>query len=90
MQIIDCDKLEKKFKALLKGEGNDNFYDTLVNTTPRILQRTKKAVIEITPGLDAFELRLKLETLDLNTVMNMTYGLIYEKSNRTWENPYYM
>lgn len=90
MQIIDSDKLEKKFKALLKGEGNDNLYDTLVNTTPRILQRTKKAVIEVTPGLDAFELRLKLETLDLNTVMNMTYGLIYEKSNRTWENPYYM
>jgi hypothetical protein len=90
MQVMDSDKLESKFKALLKNGGPDNLYEGLVNITPRVLQRVKKSIIEISPGLDAFELRLKLETLDLNTVMNMTYGLIYEKSNRTWENPYYM
>lgn len=87
LQIINSTKLESKFKALLKN-GNDNIYDVLFSTTPKVLQRTKKALIEIIPGLDTLDLKLKLDTLDLNTVINMVYGLIYEKSNRTWENPY--
>lgn len=88
VQIIDSDRLESKFKALLKN-GEDNLYEMLALTTPRLLQRVRKAIVEISPGLDALDLKLKLDTLDLTTVMNMTYGLIYEKSNRTWENPYY-
>jgi len=87
LKIINSDRLEKRFKSLLKS-GNDNLYDLLVNETPKVLQRTKKSIIEISPGLDALDLKLKLDNLDLNTVMNMVFGLIYEKSNRIWENPY--
>lgn len=90
MEVIDSDKMETKFKSLLKDNGNGNIYEAVVNTTPKLLQRVKKTIIEVSPELDAFDLKLKLETLELNKVMNMTYGLIYEKSNRTWENPYYI
>jgi len=87
LQIMNSDRLESQYKALLKN-GNNSVYNILSNTTPKVLQRTKKAIIEIVPGLDALDLKLKLDTLDLETVMKMTYGLIYEKANRIWENPY--
>lgn len=90
LEVIDSDKMESKFRSLLKDNGNGNIYDAVVNTTPKLLQRVKKTIIEVSPELDAFDLKLKLETLELNKVMKMTYGLIYEKSNRTWENPYYI
>jgi len=89
LQIIDSDKLNRRISILLKN-GDDSLYQLLGLAAPRLLQRTKKAIIEVAPGLEALELKLKLDTLDLNTVMNMMYGLIYEKSNRIWENPYYM
>ncbi len=90
LEVIDSDKMESKFKSLLKDNGNGNIYEAVVSTTPKLLQRVKKTIIEVSPELDAFDLKLKLETLELNKVMKMTYGLIYEKSNRTWENPYYI
>lgn len=87
LQIMNSERLENPFKAPLKS-GNHNIEVLLSNTTPKILQRIKKAVIEIGPGLEALELKLKLDTLDLDTVIKMTCGLIYEKANRVWENPY--
>jgi len=87
LQIVNSERLENSFKVPLKS-GTHNAEVLLSNMTPKILQRIKKAVIEIVPGLEAFELKLKLDTLDLDTVMKMTYGLIYEKAHRIWENPY--
>ncbi len=87
LKIMNSDRLESQSKAFLKN-GNNNVHDLLSNTTPKVLQRIKKAVIEIAPGLDAFELKLKIDTLELETVMKIAYGLIYEKANRIWENPY--
>jgi hypothetical protein len=87
LQIMNSDRLENQYKVFLKS-GNNSVHDVLSNNTPKILQRIKKAIIEIVPCLDAFSLKLKYNTLDLEKVMKMTYGLIYEKANRIWENPY--
>jgi hypothetical protein len=87
LQIMNSDRLENQYKVFLKS-GNNSVHDVLSNNTPKILQRIKKAIIEVVPGLDAFSLKLKLDTLDLEKVIKMTYGLIYEKANRIWENPY--
>ena len=87
LQIMNSDRLESQYKVFLKS-GNNSVHDVLSNNTPKILQRIKKAIIEVVPGLDAFSLKLKLDTLDLEKVIKMTYGLIYEKANRIWENPY--
>jgi hypothetical protein len=87
LQILNSKRLESQYQAFLKN-GDNNVHNLLSNLTPSILQRLKKAIIEIAPGLDAFELKLKIDTLDLETVIKMTYGLIYEKANRIWENPY--
>ena len=87
LQILNSERLGSQYQAFLKN-GDNNVHDLLSNIAPSVLQRLKKAIIEIVPGLDAFELKLKIDTLDLETVRKMTYGLIYEKSNRIWENPY--
>ncbi len=87
LQIMNSDRLENQHKVFLKN-GNDSVHDVLATNTPKILQRIKKAIIEVVPGLDAFALKLKLDTLDLDKVMKMIYGLIYEKANKVWENPY--
>ncbi|EDN67900.1 hypothetical protein BGP_4428 [Beggiatoa sp. PS] len=87
LQILNSDRLGSQYQAFLKN-GDNNVHDLLSNIAPSVLQRLKKAIIEIVPGLDAFELKLKIDTLDLETVRKMTYGLIYEKANRIWENPY--
>ncbi len=87
LQIMNSNKLESQYKALLQ-RGDNSLHDIFSMTLPKLLERLKKTIIEIIPSLDAFELKLKLDTLDINTVMKKTYGLIYEKSNRIWENPY--
>ncbi|RKZ76041.1 MAG: hypothetical protein DRQ57_05330 [Gammaproteobacteria bacterium] len=87
LQIMNSDKLESQYKALLKN-GNNNIHELLSSMLPNTLQRLKKTIIEIVPDLDAFELKLRLDTLDLDSVLRMTYSLIYEKSTRTWGNPY--
>jgi hypothetical protein len=89
LQIMNSDRLGHQFQGVLKG-GTPSVYELLSSNTPRLLQRIKKAIIEIAPGLDALELKLKIDTLDLNTVIKITYGLIYEKANKVWENPYEM
>jgi hypothetical protein len=89
LQIMNSERLGSQFQGILKG-GNPSIYELLASNTPRLLQRIKKAIVETAPGLDALELKLKIDTLDLNTVIKMTYGLIYEKANRVWENPYEM
>ncbi len=87
LRIMNSNKLASQSEAILKL-GDDNISDLLSSTTPSVLQRSKKAIVEISPSLDAFDLKLKLDTLELETVIRMTNGLIYEKANRIWENPY--
>lgn len=89
LQIMNSDRLESQYQGALKG-GTPSVYELLASNTPRLLQRIKKSIIETAPGLDALELKLKIDTLDLNTIIRMTYGLIYEKANKVWENPYEM
>jgi len=52
------------------------------------LKRLMPVINEIATNLDALDLKLKLNTLDLNKIIRMAYGLIYEKTFKTWENPY--
>ncbi|ALG68182.1 hypothetical protein [Beggiatoa leptomitoformis] len=87
LQLIEHEKLETKYRALLKN-GEHNPHELIISSTQK-LNRIKTTIIELSPGIDAFELKLRLDTLDLQTVINMTYSLIYEKSRRTWINPYY-
>jgi hypothetical protein len=87
LRIMNSNKLASQSEAILKL-GDNNISDLLSNSTPSVLQRSKKAIVEISPSLDAFDLKLKLDTLELETVIRMTNGLIYEKANRIWENPY--
>jgi len=88
LQIMNSDKLENQYKALLKSGDNNSVHELFSTMLPNSLQRFKKTIIEIVPSLDAFELKLKLDTLDLDIVMKMTHSLIYEKSTKFWENPY--
>jgi len=87
LRIMNSNKLASQSEAILKL-GDNNISDLLSNSIPSVLQRSKKAIVEISPSLDAFDLKLKLDTLELETVIRMTNGLIYEKANRIWENPY--
>jgi hypothetical protein len=87
LRIMNSNKLASQSEGLLKL-GDNNISDLLSNITPSVLQRSKKAIVEISPSLDAFDLKLKIDTLELETVIRMTNGLIYEKANRIWENPY--
>ncbi len=87
LRIMNSNKLASQSEAILKL-GDDNISDLLSSTTPSVLQRSKKAIVEISPSLDALDLKLRLDTLELETVIRMTNGLIYEKANHIWENPY--
>jgi hypothetical protein len=86
LQIMQSEKLGNQYKSLLKN--GDNSLHGLISTLPNALNRLKKMIIEIIPRLDAFELKLKIDALDLDTAIRMTYSLIYDKTNKIWENPY--
>ncbi|MBE9561853.1 MAG: hypothetical protein IMF12_03170 [Proteobacteria bacterium] len=88
LQIVNSERLEIQYQTLLKKGNANSIYKLLANTTPMTLQRIKKSIIETTPSLDALDLKLKIDTLDLDMIIKIAYGLIYEKSNRIWENPY--
>ncbi|HHB93362.1 MAG TPA: hypothetical protein ENK59_09155 [Thioploca sp.] len=88
LQIINSNRLGTQYQSLLKkGEGN-SVYELLSNNTPNTLQRIRKSIIEITPGLDSLDLKLKIDTLDLDMIIKIIDSLIYEKANKIWENPY--
>ncbi|EIJ43428.1 hypothetical protein BegalDRAFT_2586 [Beggiatoa alba B18LD] len=87
LKLSEHESLANKYKAILKN-GERNPHDIIVHSTQK-LNRIKSTIIELSAGIDAFELKLRLDALDLETVINMTYSLIYEKSRRTWINPYY-
>ncbi|MDM8566224.1 hypothetical protein QUF74_11325 [Candidatus Halobeggiatoa sp. HSG11] len=87
LQIVNSERLGTQYQTLLQQDDN-SIYELLSNTTPNTLQRIKKSVIEVTPGLDALDLKLKIDTLDLDMIIRIAYGLIYEKANHIWENPY--
>jgi len=87
LQIMQSEKLGNQYKSLLKN-GDNSMHGLISTTVLNALNRLKKMIIEIIPYLDAFELKLKLDALDLDTVIKMTYSLIYDKTNKIWENPY--
>jgi hypothetical protein len=87
LQIMQSEKLGNQYKSLLKN-GDNSLHGLISTTLPNALNRLKKMIIEIIPRLDAFELKLKIDALDLDTAIRMTYSLIYDKTNKIWENPY--
>ncbi|MCK5877007.1 MAG: hypothetical protein KAG43_05180 [Candidatus Marithrix sp.] len=88
LQIVNSERLGAQYQALLKKGDKNSVYQLLSNATPSNLQRIKKSIIEINPSLDSLDLKLKIDTLDLDMIIRIAYGLIYEKANRIWENPY--
>jgi len=87
LKIIESGKLGVKIEGILKN-NSQNDVNTLVLNSVKNLKRLTPIISEIATSLDALDLKLKLNTLDLDKIIRMTYGLIFEKSNRTWENPY--
>lgn len=86
LKILESGKLGSKVDGLLKT-GNDNVQMIVVNSA-KTLKRLAPVINEVATSLDALDLKLKINTLDLDKVIRMTYGLIYEKVYRIWENPY--
>lgn len=86
LKILDSGKLGDKATYLLKN-GNDSMQN-IVMENAKNLKRLIPVINEITTNLDAIDLKLKLNTLDLDKIIRMAHGLIYEKTFRTWENPY--
>ncbi|MCK5720261.1 MAG: hypothetical protein KAH84_09990 [Thiomargarita sp.] len=86
-EMINSSKLQSHYKGLLKS-GNDSIHNNIYVALPTNLQRFKKTIVELIPHLDAFQLKLKLDSLDIEIAMKMAYSLMYEKTNRMWENPY--
>jgi transcription termination factor NusB len=84
MQIVQKDL---KLRSLLH-DGENSAYEIISKHIPSHLKRIMPAINEIATNLDALDLKLKLNTLDLDKVIRITNGLIYEKANRIWENPY--
>ena len=88
LQIVNSDRLGSQYQSLLKKGDDNSVYELLSSTTPNTIQRIKKSIIEVNPGLDSLDLKLKIDTLNLDMIIKIAYGLIYEKANRIWENPY--
>lgn len=86
LKILESGKLGVKIDSLLRG-GQDSIQNIVVNNTKN-LKRLTPVINEIATNLDALDLKLKLNTLDLSKIIRMAYGLIYEKTFKTWENPY--
>lgn len=86
-KMMATTKFDAKTKSLLMG-GSNNLHQTITKELPTHLKRILPVINEIANSLDALDLKLKLNTSDLNKVIRMTHGLIYEKANRIWENPY--
>jgi hypothetical protein len=86
LRILESGKLGVKIDALLRG-GNDSVQHIVVNNTKH-LKRLTPVISEVATNLDALDLKLKLNTLDLNKIIRMAYGLIYEKTFKTWQSPF--
>ena len=90
--VLEGRKLDMKAEALLclsDNSARDNsIRDIVLKHLPTNLRRGVPVINEIATSLDALELKLRLNTLDLTKILKMTYGLIYEKSTRNWINPY--
>ncbi|MDD2815265.1 MAG: hypothetical protein PHP00_05940 [Thiotrichaceae bacterium] len=90
--VLEGRKLDMKAEALLclsDNSAKDNsIRDIVLKHLPTNLRRGVPVINEIATSLDALDLKLRLNTLDLTKILKMTYGLIYEKSTRNWINPY--
>lgn len=90
--VLEGRKLDMKAEALLSLSDNlardNSIKDIVLKHLPSNLRRGVPVINEIATSLDALELKLRLNTLDLTKILKMTYGLIYEKSTRNWINPY--
>lgn len=76
-QILNGDKLEPRFKEMLRN-GDQSVHNTISTSTKR-LQMMKPAIDEIAS---------KIDNINVTRAIKLSYALIYEKSNRIWENPY--
>jgi hypothetical protein len=76
-QIINGDRLEPKFKELIKG--GDQSIHAIISTSVKSLQMMKPAIDEIAT---------KIDNINVTRAIKLSYALIYEKANRIWENPY--
>jgi hypothetical protein len=77
LQLQDHPKIDKKVQQMLKtGENNVN---ENVKQLARLLQNSTSTLND---------LAAVIEPLNIPLILRMTHQLIYEKANRTWENPY--
>jgi hypothetical protein len=86
-KIMQTAQNDLKLRSLLH-DGANSAYDITVKQIPTNLKRIIPVINEIATNLDALDLKLKLHTLDLDKIIRLTNGLIYEKTNKIWENPY--
>lgn len=86
-KIMQAVQKDLKLRSLLH-DGSNSTYEIISKQIPSHLKRIMPVINEIATSLDALDLKLKLNTLDLNKVIRLTNGLIYEKANKIWENPY--
>ncbi len=86
-QIMHAVQNDLKLRSLLH-DGKNSAYELISKHIPSHLKRIMPVINQIATSLDALDLKLKLNTLDLDKVIRLTHGLIYEKANRIWENPY--
>ena len=87
VKIMQTVQKDLKLRSLLH-DGDNSAYAIISKHIPTHLKRIMPVINEIATSLDALDLKLKLNTLDLDKVIRLTHGLIYEKANRIWENPY--
>jgi len=87
LKIMESGKLPTSFRSIVTA-GEDSVYVILSKQIPINLKRILPMINETASNLDALDLKLELNTLDLEKVSKLTNGLIYEKCNRVWENPY--
>ncbi|MCV6638231.1 hypothetical protein [Candidatus Albibeggiatoa sp. nov. NOAA] len=87
IKIMQTVQKDLKLRSLLH-DGENSAYEIISKHIPSHLKRIMPTINEIATSLDALDLKLKLNTLDLDKVIRLTNGLVYEKANRIWENPY--
>jgi len=87
LSVMESGRLENNYKAFLLN-GENSVHNVVSRVIPTQLKRILPTINETAANLDSIDLKLDLNTLSLQKVLRMTYGLIYEKANRMWINPY--
>lgn len=87
LAVMESGRLENNYKAFLLN-GENSVHNVISRVIPTHLKRILPTINETAANLDSIDLKLDLNTLNLQKVLRMTYGLIYEKANKIWINPY--